>query len=51
MLVINQNYTRDELAEATSKTVRTIQRVLDSLKAKDLIERVGSDKTGYWKIL
>ncbi len=51
LLVINQNYTRDELAEATSKTVRTIQRVLDSLKAKDLIERVGSDKTGYWKIL
>jgi len=51
LLVVNQNYTRDELAEATSKTVRTIQRVLDSLKAKDLIERVGSDKTGYWKIL
>lgn len=51
LLVINQNYTRDELAEATSKTVRTIQRVLDSLKAKDLIERAGSDKTGYWKIL
>lgn len=51
LLVINQNYTRDELAEVTSKTVRTIQRVLDSLKAKELIERVGSDKTGYWKIL
>ena len=27
--------------QATLKTVRTIQRVLDSLKAKDLIERVG----------
>ena len=51
LLVLNQNYTRDELAEATSKTVRTIQRVLDSLKSKNLIERVGSDKTGYWKIL
>lgn len=51
LLVLNQNYTRDELAEATSKTVRTIQRVLDSLKSKELIERVGSDKSGYWKIL
>ena len=51
LLVLNQNYTRDELAEATSKTVRTIQRVLDSLKSKNLIERVGSDKSGYWKIL
>ena len=45
LLVLNQNYTRDELAEATSKTVRTIQRVLDSLKSKELIERVGSDKS------
>ena len=51
LLVLNQNYTRDELAEATSKSVRTIQRVLDSLKSKELIERVGSDKSGYWKIL
>ena len=51
LLVLNQNYTRAELAEATSKTVRTIQRVLDFLKSKELIERVGSDKSGYWKIL
>ena len=50
LLISNQNYTRDELANATSKTVRTIQRVLDSLKSKGLVERVGSDKTGYWKI-
>jgi ATP-dependent DNA helicase RecG len=51
MLILNPNYTRDEIAEGTSKTVRTIQRVLDSLKEKGLIERVGSDKLGYWKIL
>ena len=30
--------------------IRTIQRALDSLKAKGIIERVGSNKTGYWKI-
>lgn len=43
--------TRDELAEATSKTVRTIQRILDSLGTKKQVERVGSDKAGYWKII
>ena len=44
-------YTRDELAEKTSKTVRTIQRTVDSLREKGLIERIGSDKTGQWKII
>lgn len=51
LLMEKPDSTRDVLAEATSKTVRTIQRTLDSLRAKELIERVGSDKTGYWKIL
>ena len=41
-------YTRQELAEATSKSLRTIQRTLDSLREKDLIERIGSDRSGYW---
>lgn len=51
LLLINPKYTRDELADSTSKTVRTVQRALDSLKEKNLIERVGGRKTGYWKIL
>jgi len=50
LLATNPNYSRDKLAELTSKTVRTIQRSLDSLKNKHLIERVGSDKFGYWKV-
>ena len=32
----NPYYTRQELAEATSKSLRTIQRTLDSLREKDL---------------
>lgn len=39
------------MAESVSKTVRTIQRILDYLRDKGLIERVGSDKTGYWKVI
>lgn len=50
LLKVNPKSTREELADATSKTVRTIQRTLDSLRNKDLIERVGSDKAGYWEI-
>ncbi len=50
LLEINPNYTRDELAEAISKTVRTVQRGLDSLRDKGLITREGSDKSGYWVI-
>lgn len=46
----NPYYTRQELADATSKSLRTIQRTLDSLRKKDLIERIGSDKSGYWEV-
>lgn len=45
----NPYYTRQELAEATSKSLRTIQRTLDSLREKDLIVRIGSDRSGYWE--
>ncbi len=50
LLVKKPDYTREELAEATSKTVRTIQRTLDSLRKKGLVERIGSDKSGYWEV-
>ena len=48
LLKKNPRYTREELADATSKTIRTMQRVLNSLKDKSLIVRKGSDKDGYW---
>ena len=48
LLGIHPNYTREQLADATSKTVRTMQRVLNSLRDKNLISRKGSDKDGYW---
>jgi Fic family protein len=39
-----------ELAKILSVTERTIHRHIEILKAENKIERVGSDKTGYWKI-
>ena len=42
---------RDEIATKIAKTIRTIQRALDSLREKGYIERVGSKQNPYWKIL
>lgn len=39
-----------ELTDAASKSLRMIQRTLDSLRKKDLIEGIGSDKSGYWAV-
>ena len=39
-----------ELAKMLSVTERTIYRQIEILKTKNKIERVGTDKTGYWKI-
>lgn len=50
LLKENPNITRQELAENISKTTRTVQRILNSLRQKGVLERVGSDKYGSWKI-
>jgi len=39
-----------ELAKMLSVTERTIYRQIEILKTENKIERVGSNKTGYWKI-
>ena len=39
-----------ELSKMLSVTERTIYRQIEILKTENKIERVGSDKTGYWKI-
>ena len=46
----NPNITRDILSSITGRTSRHIQRGIDKLKEKGFIERIGSNKTGYWKV-
>lgn len=41
------NITFDELKKLLNVTIRTITRNIAFLKENELIERVGSDKTGY----
>lgn len=40
-----------ELAEKTGYSAATIKRHIQELKKLGLIERIGSDKTGHWKVI
>ncbi len=39
------------IVEMSGKSIRTVNRAISSLKDKGLIERIGSNKTGYWKVI
>ncbi len=41
----------NELSEKTKYSVTTIKRHIQELKKLGLLERIGSDKTGYWKLI
>ena len=43
--------TAEKLSIKINKTKRTAERYLKSLQEKGYIERSGSDKSGYWKII
>ncbi|MDR2586542.1 MAG: Fic family protein [Prevotellaceae bacterium] len=47
----NPKITYDQIAIIINKNRKTVQRTIISLKAKELIERIGSDKTGEWKVI
>lgn len=47
----NNNITANEIANKLNKSLSTIKRRLKDLKDHKVIERMGSDKTGCWKIL
>jgi Predicted transcriptional regulator containing an HTH domain and an uncharacterized domain shared with the mammalian protein Schlafen len=51
LLESNPAMNLDKIAEAIKKTKKTAQRAIEGLKKKGKIQRVGSDKSGYWEIL
>ena len=51
LLKVNPSITQLELANELKTSRRTISTVLSKLKEKGKIERVGTDRTGSWKIL
>ena len=46
----NPNISYDEIAEVIDKNRTTVMRSIQKLKEYQIIERVGSDKNGYWKL-
>lgn len=47
----NNKITATKISEHLNISLSTTKRKIKKLKEKRIIERVGSDKTGYWKII
>jgi Fic family protein len=50
-IVANPHADYNELSRSIKKSYSTVQRSVQRLKALGYIERVGSNKNGYWRIL
>ena len=47
----DKNIKTKELVKLAKLSERYVNKIIKSLKDKNYIERVGSNKTGYWKVL
>lgn len=50
LLSENGHLTRDELSERVGLSLGGIKKIINALRESGLIERIGSNKTGYWKV-
>ncbi|MDR2775129.1 MAG: winged helix-turn-helix transcriptional regulator [Tannerella sp.] len=50
-IIDNQYVTSDELSVIVGISVRKIKSNISKLKQKGILERIGSDKGGYWKVI
>ena len=51
-LIINDKYIKQErIAELLNVNIRTIKRDFKKLIENKIVERIGSDKTGFWEVL
>ena len=49
-IIENPEITQVNIANRLGIVTKTVQRGIATLKTKGIIERVGSNKKGYWKI-
>ena len=47
----NPNITRKQLVEKTGKASSFVQKCINKLKLEQRIQRIGSDRNGYWQIV
>lgn len=50
LLKADPHMTYEELAENTGQNRKTVQRHVQTLKAKGLLRRIGGTKGGYWEV-
>lgn len=50
LLAEDPGYTMPKLSEKIGISKKTVGQRLKQLKEKGIIERIGSDRNGYWKI-
>jgi fido (protein-threonine AMPylation protein) len=51
LITQNNTITATEISEQLNISLSTAKRKIKALKEKGIIERTGSDKTGYWKVI
>jgi fido (protein-threonine AMPylation protein) len=51
IIVTNKTVTARQLSELLNTTDRTIEREIKKMKELNIIERIGGDRGGHWKIL
>ena len=51
IILKDPNITIAEIANQSNKSIRTINRIINSLKEKNLLKRMNSNKDGYWEVL
>lgn len=51
MILGNPQITQINMADRLNTTPKTVQRGIATLKEKGIIERIGSNKKGYWEII
>ena len=50
LLIEDPGYTVSQLSEKMGISRKTVAQKMKQLKEKEIIERIGSDRKGYWKI-
>jgi len=51
LIATNPNITRAAMAAQIGKDMRTIGRAIKKLQDEGKLKRIGSDKSGHWKLL
>ena len=51
LIIESNNTSASQIANKLGVSTRTIQRYIKERKDSNLLQRIGDEKTGYWKII